>query len=76
MWKSTAIANAGLTKQSLYELERGTVGRGAYDRAFESVDAVNAEIVATSQEGVGSMNKRIDTIKSLFTAPQVGTVVS
>ena len=44
VWKSTAIANAGLTKQSLYELERGAVGRGAYDRALESVDAVNAEI--------------------------------
>ena len=44
--KSTAIANAGLTKQSLYELERGSVSRGAYERAIESVDAVNAEIVA------------------------------
>ena len=44
VWKSTAIANAGLTKQSLYELDRGSVGRGAYDRALESVDAVNAEI--------------------------------
>ncbi len=43
-WKSTAVANAGLTKQSLYELERGSVGRAAYDRALESVDAVNAEI--------------------------------
>lgn len=27
VWKSTAIANAGLTKQSLYELERGAIGR-------------------------------------------------
>jgi chromosome partitioning protein len=44
-WKSTAIANAGLTKQSLYELDRGSVGRAAYDRALESVDAVNSEIV-------------------------------
>jgi chromosome partitioning protein len=44
VWKSTAIANAGLTKQSLYELDRGSVGRGAYDRALESVDAVNGEI--------------------------------
>lgn len=43
-WKSTAIANAGLTKQSLYELERGAVGRAAYDRALESVDGVNSEI--------------------------------
>lgn len=45
-WKSTAIANAGLTKQSLYELDRGSVGRAAYDRALESVDAVNAEITS------------------------------
>lgn len=44
-WKSTAIANAGLTKQSLYELEKGLVGRGAYDRALESVDAVNSEVL-------------------------------
>jgi chromosome partitioning protein len=44
-WKSTVIANAGLTKQSLYELERGSVGRAAYDRALESINAVNAEIV-------------------------------
>lgn len=43
-WKSTAIANAGLTKQSLYELDRGSVGRAAYDRAIDSVDGVNAEI--------------------------------
>jgi len=43
-WKSTAIANAGLTRQSLYELDRGSVGRGAYERALESVDAVNTEV--------------------------------
>lgn len=44
-WKSTAIANAVLTKQSLYELDRTAVGRAAYIRALESIDAVNAEIV-------------------------------
>lgn len=44
-WKSTAIANAGLTKQSLYELSRGTVGRTTYDRAMESISAVNQEVV-------------------------------
>ncbi len=44
-WKSTAIANAGLTKQSLYELSRGTVGRSTYDRAMESINAVNHEAV-------------------------------
>jgi chromosome partitioning protein len=45
VWKSTAIANAGLTKQSLYELEKGSVGRTAYDRALESVNSVNREIL-------------------------------
>jgi chromosome partitioning protein len=44
-WKSTAIANAGLTKQSLYELPRGAFGRSVYDRALESVNAVNTEII-------------------------------
>lgn len=44
-WKSTAIANAGLTKQSLYELSRGAVGRSTYDRAMESINAVNKELV-------------------------------
>lgn len=44
-WKSTAVANAGLTKQSLYELSRGSVGRSAYDRAIESINAVNAEVI-------------------------------
>jgi chromosome partitioning protein len=45
VWKSTAIANAGLTKQSLYELDKGAVGRAAYERALDSVNAVNREIL-------------------------------
>jgi chromosome partitioning protein len=45
VWKSTAVADAGLTKQTLYELERGAVGRATYDRAVESLDAVNGEIL-------------------------------
>ncbi|WP_026358657.1 plasmid partitioning protein RepA [Aureimonas ureilytica] len=52
-WKSTAIANAGLTKQSLYELDRGAVGRAAYDRALESVNAVNAEVESLVQGAWG-----------------------
>ncbi|MCO4318120.1 plasmid partitioning protein RepA [Phyllobacterium sp. 21LDTY02-6] len=43
--KSTAIADAGLTKQTLYEIERGQVRRTTYDRAIESLDAVNGEIL-------------------------------
>ena len=44
-WKSTAIANAGLTKQSLFELPRGAFGRTVYDRAMESINAVNGEVI-------------------------------
>ncbi|MBV1703656.1 MAG: plasmid partitioning protein RepA [Hyphomicrobiales bacterium] len=45
VWKSTAIANAGLTKQSLYELEKGAVGRAAYERALDSVNGANVEVL-------------------------------
>ncbi|MBL8589980.1 MAG: plasmid partitioning protein RepA [Methylobacteriaceae bacterium] len=45
VWKSTAIANAGLTKQSLYELDKGAVGRAAYERALDSVNGANQEIL-------------------------------
>lgn len=44
MVKSTAIADAGLTKQTLYEIERHQFTRGTYDRAVEALDEVNGEI--------------------------------
>lgn len=44
MLKSTAIADAGLTKQTLYEVEKQRFNKGTYDRALESVDLVNSEI--------------------------------
>jgi len=44
MLKSTAISDAGLTKQTLYEVDRSQFSRGTYDRALESLTAVNAEI--------------------------------
>jgi chromosome partitioning protein len=44
MLKSTAISDAGLTKQTLYELSRQAVSRSTYSRAVESLDAVNGEI--------------------------------
>lgn len=44
MLKSTAISDAGLTKQSLYEVERTNFSRETYDRAIEALDAVNFEI--------------------------------
>ncbi|MBB3237137.1 plasmid partitioning protein RepA [Phyllobacterium endophyticum] len=44
MLKSTAISDAGLTKQTLYEVERMQFTRSTYDRAMESLNAVNGEI--------------------------------
>jgi chromosome partitioning protein len=42
--KSTAISDAGLTNQTIYEVDRTQFTRATYDRAVESVDAVNQEI--------------------------------
>ena len=44
MLKSTAVADAGLSKQTLYEVGRENFTRATYDRAIESLDAVNGEI--------------------------------
>jgi chromosome partitioning protein len=44
MLKSTAVSDAGLTKQTLYEVERSAMNRVTYDRAMESVEAVNTEL--------------------------------
>lgn len=44
MLKSTAVSDAGITKQTLYEVDRAAMNRGTYDRAIEALDAVNAEI--------------------------------
>jgi chromosome partitioning protein len=44
MVKSTAISDAGLTKQTLYEVSRQALGRGTYARALEALNAVNQEL--------------------------------
>lgn len=44
MLKSTAISDAGITKQSLYEVNRNQFTRATYDRALEALDNVNGEI--------------------------------
>ncbi len=51
--KSTAISDAGLTKQTLYEVERGAFTRSTYDRAMESLNAANGEIAALIQKTWG-----------------------
>lgn len=53
MLKSTAISDAGLTKQTLYEVERSAFTRSTYDRAIESLNAVNDEISQLIQKTWG-----------------------
>lgn len=44
MLKSSAVSDAGLSKQTLYEIGRDAITRSTYDRALEALDAVNAEV--------------------------------
>ncbi len=44
MLKSTAVSDAGLTKQTIYEVGRENFTKATYDRAMESLTAVNSEI--------------------------------
>lgn len=51
--KSTAISDAGLTKQTLYEVEKSQFTRTTYERAMESLNAVNSEIEQLVQTAWG-----------------------
>ncbi len=42
--KSTAISDAGLTSQTIYEVERTQFTRSTYDRALESVNGSTENI--------------------------------
>ena len=53
MVKSTAISDAGITKQTVYEVERSQFVRSTYDRAVESLNAVNGEITALIHKAWG-----------------------
>jgi len=53
MVKSTAISDAGITKQTLYEVERSQFVRSTYDRAMNSLNAVNDELTALIHESWG-----------------------
>lgn len=44
MLKSTAISDAGITQQTLYEVGREAFTRSTYDRAMEAMNSVNGEI--------------------------------
>ena len=54
--KSTAISDAGITKQTLYEVEKAQFTRVTYERAMESLNAVNGEIEALVQAAWGRDN--------------------
>lgn len=51
--KSTAISDAGITKQTLYEVEKSQFTRATYERAIESLDATNGEILDLVQAAWG-----------------------
>lgn len=53
--KSTAIADAGLTKQTLYEMEKGQVRKSTYDRALEAVNAANGEVLENIHKAWGRL---------------------
>ena len=50
MLKSTAVSDAGITNQSLYEVDRSQFVRATYDRAIEALNAVNEEITSLVHE--------------------------
>lgn len=51
--KSTAISDAGITKQTLYEIDKSQFTRTTYERAMESLNAVNGEIEGLIQAAWG-----------------------
>jgi chromosome partitioning protein len=53
MLKSTAISDAGITKQTLYEVEKNAMTRSTYERAMDALDVVNGEIAALIHEAWG-----------------------
>ena len=53
MVKSAAVSDAGLTKQTLYEIGRENLTRSTYDRAMEALNAVNGEIAGLVKQAWG-----------------------
>lgn len=53
MVKSTAVSDAGLSKQTIYEAGRESMRRQTYDRAVESMDHVNREIESLIKQAWG-----------------------
>ena len=53
MLKSTAISDAGIINETLYEVDRTQFTRSTYDRAMEAMNAVNEEIAQLVQRAWG-----------------------
>jgi len=53
MVKSTAVSDAGLSKQTIYEAGRETMHRQTYDRGIEAMDSVNGEVEALIRKSWG-----------------------
>lgn len=51
--KSTAVSDAGLTQQTLYEVDRSEFNRNTYDRAVESINSVVGEMEDLIQSAWG-----------------------
>ena len=51
--KSTAVSDAGLTQQTLYEVDRSEFNRNTYDRAVESINSVVGEMEELIQAAWG-----------------------
>jgi chromosome partitioning protein len=55
MLKSTAISDAGINKQTLYEVSKERYSKSTYDRAMESLNSVNSEIEDLIKKAWGRM---------------------
>jgi chromosome partitioning protein len=55
MLKSTAIADAGINKQTLYEVAKERFSKSTYDRAIDSLNSVNGEIENLIKKAWGRM---------------------
>jgi chromosome partitioning protein len=53
MLKSTAISDAGLTKQTIYEVSREQFTKSTFDRAIDAMNNVNGEIEALIKQAWG-----------------------
>ncbi|MEM7567549.1 MAG: plasmid partitioning protein RepA [Pseudomonadota bacterium] len=65
MLKSTAMADAGLTKQTLYETGRDGMTRSTYERAIDSLEAVNGEIEGLVRRAWGREGAEAEAINAL-----------